>query len=333
MKNFAVALGFALFSACSADLPETKGNLLLSNEQQPIDPALGKALLTEPSLQGVAGSSSFKVPTFQLKLADADYAEIVRCARSYQLVGPSGKKVQELDTKSATRQENMRYALAEAKANQNSCRILGTFVVRDPFQDFTASDGEYYYIVNPCVQQDRSTVINVNCSYNLAVTNPIKVADSAVSKEFVQAATELATAEAKLSATVQRLYRRTERMMLIKDGCESRYFTDAANVQILKSVVNVTSVAVQAVVNVTLTGQGGALLSKFIGDARNAFVSTPGPQYKCPKYDYERDAGRIEFSTLEPQLTEIIEIQGKMSKANAEFRKLDAEILKDVRAR
>jgi hypothetical protein len=331
MGKIIFAILATLFVGCQGEVPmrgaQSSGDAAVDN----VDPTLARVTVGAPTIAGVSGSSGLQVPTFQITLKDADYVEVVRCARSYKLTAPNGKTFEEIEGDSPTRRENLRYALAEAKGNQNACRILGTYVLRNPFQDLAANDGEYYYIVNPCVQKERSSVANVNCSYEIAVTAPIAVSGSVLGKEFVASAAELATAEAQLSATLQRMYRRSEELLFLKDICETNFIMDSASAQVVKALVGVASVGLQIVANTVFVGVGGMVASAVIGNLTQAFMSTPGPQYRCPKYDAVRKEGQEEFKLLEPQLKAVAEARAKMSAVNGEFKRLDEEILKSVR--
>jgi hypothetical protein len=326
-----IGLAFALLMVgCRADVP-MKGSVSSADSDSPIDPRLGRVNLGEVSMETISQGGSLRLPQFSIGLQDADYVEVVRCAKSYRLAAPNGKTHDEIDENSPTRTENLRYALAEAKANVNACRILGTYVIRETFQDITAEDGSYYYIVNPCVRQERSTIANLNCSYNISVTGVVDVAGSGVTSDFVKAAAGLAEAEARLSATMQRMYRRIELLKELKDTCDQNYITASMNSQILKSVLSAATIGLQMAAGAVFGPVGGFVGGQFFGALRGAFAAAPSPQYKCPRYDAERAAGAEEYKLLEPQLRALSEARAGMSAINGAFKKLDESILQSVR--
>jgi hypothetical protein len=301
-----------------------------TTSQAPVDPGTVSAQVSAPALMAASDGSSLQVPGFTVSRNLADYVEVLRCAKSFIPFAPGVGDARNLSKSSPTWRDNMRYAFAEAKAAYSECKIIGDHIVADSVRDLSSPSGQYYYIINPCVDQERTTKANVYCSYDLVFT-PTIIYENKLSGEFIDAAGELARLEGMLSATMSRLYRHAEAMHQFRNTCDVEFFAATTNDRAMKAVAGIVTTGLAVGAGAVMGAGSAAVARQFLGVMQQVFLSAPPPGYQCAQFDQERAAGESDYGLLESQLTAVMEASKKLSEINAQYRKLDDSLLQYVR--
>lgn len=158
-----------------------------------------KAVITVSATEVKAGSfgAGYKVPTFGLQFTGADYAMILRCVASYH--GAMDTAI----AADADKDINTRkWTWLDAFGNPLLCKVAATRAMATDFQDVSAPNGDFFYLVNPCVSSDHSANGQDQCGYKLALTPNTISYRGAISAAFSAKADELVSAEAQYDQLV-----------------------------------------------------------------------------------------------------------------------------------
>ncbi len=139
-------------------------------------------------------------------LRTADYVEIIRCKKSFDIYTPMGtESLNDLYwNKSLTHidREEKRFAWQLAKSNTRTCYIVQEFWTKPIYEDIASTDCNtmpgvpcWYYAVNPCISKARSITRKNECSYNISFTKPFYF-ENGLRGDVLEAASKVAKAEA-----------------------------------------------------------------------------------------------------------------------------------------
>lgn len=331
MKYITLAFALALVG-CSDEKPKMKEVQRNSAEAKPLDPKNAKAAFTSTNPVDIARateSSSLKVPTINLVQFDtADFVQIMRCAESVKLKAPDGTDIDLIARGSETRKDQLRWAWQNALGRSNECRLVGTQIIRSKIQDLAAPSGKFYYVVNPCVTESRSTSGDKGCSYDLLVS-PVVEYESEVTEEFVEAAAELASVEGRLSANFQEYYSIAKRIEYKLQACNQANAEKQAAAAFLAGLGKIVSLGL-SVVGGVVAGPVGTTIGRAVGGVLNLAVFANAPEVSlCEDVTDLIKRGRYLESRIQANESEVIEKRSQMADLESTFDDLNDLIRRD----
>ncbi|MCB9229607.1 MAG: hypothetical protein H6618_08345, partial [Deltaproteobacteria bacterium] len=156
----------------------------------------------------------FPLPGFDIQQNRNDYVMILRCQESYRI-----SFLEELSAVETSGHKKGQWLWLDSLGNPSLCKIASRRLNGTRFEDMGASDGSFFYVVNPCVSEGLSSTGADGCSYLLAVSNTVSYRNSPGS-QFLRISAELADAESAYDAVMSRLLGLSKRLMNSKSSCE-----------------------------------------------------------------------------------------------------------------
>ena len=157
----------------------------------------------------------FTVPTFSFRYQDADYVQILRCASRFS------ERFAFFLGRDSNDAQGAKWAWYDSLGSTDLCRIAAHRTTIDRFQDISARNGSFFYIINPCVSAHRSTTGRDTCSFRLVKTSEIHF-EGSLSAAFQQKASELIEAEARYNTLVTELKGLTDTLLMQRRSCETQ---------------------------------------------------------------------------------------------------------------
>lgn len=312
------------FTAC-VDAPAPRrtqpGNLIT---QSLLDPANASATVTAAPkrFEGLKGD----VPVVTIVFGGADSAEVWRCRANFELVYGDGlQKLANLPKTSSEYRAAAEEAFKRMRGDVAACRAIAPSTTAQTVTDYAATDGSFYYIVNPCVSQASSITKKQGCSYNLEITPKIEYRNTRTAGE-IEVLTELMTAEGRLYANFNNMRRAAEEANESMTTCIlNEASRRAAQAQLSGLVKLVSGLALAPMINGLMTGVGTAL-----NGALNQMLDMAVPQeiddIECPQAQVNSDY----YSELQGQTVElakgVLEARNKLSELDSQYANVEKEL-------
>ena len=208
----------------------------------------------------------------------------------------------------------------------NDCKIVGTHIAREKFQDFSAKTGSFFYVINPCIIKERSSK-NEQCSFNLVFTQSVSYENS-MTKEFLRVAEDLSQAEGILAGLYSQLYYYSQIIHKNQDECEEKYAFDQSRMNFWKGLTSLTFGSVGAVVGGLVSG-GTAALQGFqtgLGVAVGFFGKQAPLPLVCPLVDESIKKATATSGLMEGAFKNVLELRQKLATLNHSYAALDGTI-------
>jgi hypothetical protein len=198
-------------------------------------------ITTEPQLVESALIKGMQVPSMAIDLQKADFAQVLRCGKSYVVKSLSGELL--FDKNKPSSSDDLQWAWRQAVNHRNSCQMVGSYIVTKQFEDIAAAKGEYYYLLNPCVAAEHSATGKDTCSFNVVKSQTVLMGAgfSAALQEKAQA---LSQAEAELSAASEQAMLVAKKLEMHLRACEELVAHDTNMLNMRNGLITASSMTV-----------------------------------------------------------------------------------------
>ncbi len=169
------------------------------------------------------GDFGVSVPTFTIDYSNNNFVQILRCAASYH----QSLEEQYAKVAASTDYKERRWPWDDAFGNPTFCKVVSTKTSAKEYADLAASNGRFFYIINPCVTAEFSTSKQEECSYNLTFTDNFEFKD-ALSDQFTLQASKLGEAESTYDGTVLLFMGLTQSLMDLQNSCLVQFQNEQA---------------------------------------------------------------------------------------------------------
>lgn len=126
----------------------------------PIDPSTAKLTsVSDPTLGNANQDSTLQVPTITLSgvgkpSSTVDYVMVARCNKTLKLTTVFGVDIDKVPQSDPMRLSQLEYVwINSIFGNKQECKLVGTKIAREQIQDLAAKSGNFYYVLNPCLNK------------------------------------------------------------------------------------------------------------------------------------------------------------------------------------
>ncbi|NRA45962.1 MAG: hypothetical protein HRU09_13500 [Oligoflexales bacterium] len=192
-------------------LPESKGTGLAFELIDPQGAAV-KVEVAAPSSE--VFQESYRLPSFSMTFGENDYVKILRCQASYrEYLDYSLSQV------NTNKVNSRKWIWTDSFGDSKNCKVASNRFNSTDFQDLGAKNGQFFYLINPCVSASISINGKDECSYHLTLTENLDYKDSP-STQVLQQSMELADAESAYDAIISRLLGLSRAVLNERERCE-----------------------------------------------------------------------------------------------------------------
>ena len=145
--------------------------------------------------------------------------------------------------------------------NPRKCKVAAVRAGDNEFQDISAPNGSFFYVINPCVSEANSTSGVDECSHRLVMTPNVLEYSGSLSQHFIAKTEELLRAEAAYNALMNKLNGLTRRITLAKEQCladfrkaTEDYKNDRSAAQTAKGMDTLAAIGIAAGIGVLAGG-------------------------------------------------------------------------------
>lgn len=298
----------------------------------PIAPEQASAsITTAPVVAAASEESRLKVPVLAFARQNADFVMIARCPKSFVMRTPAGDDIKTLAPTLPTRLSQLRWAWQNAAFDAAGCRLVGSYVARDKFEDLAAKSGSFYYVINPCVMKERSTNPTENCSYNLSISEPVSNYTNTLSAEFLAEAENLANAEATFAGIYSQLYFIAQSIQVNQDACERQWAFEQSRANFFQGLKSLVAIGIGAAVGGIMSGGAATIqgAKTGLGIASALFPERNATPPKCPVVDDLITKATAVTGRAEGAQKAVLDVRAKLSELNSAYAKLDSSIQKN----
>ncbi len=158
------------------------------------------------------------VPRISIKKDGADYVQILRCAAGYRFLTAMGQTLGEI-TPGYSARDDFRSAWDLALSRSTDCKMVAEYVLSNEYPDLAADSGDYYYVLNPCLDKTHTPSKRSECSYHLAVSSVFSY-ESQILKAYSEKTKALMKAQGELDALFGEFYFIVETFKSHLKACE-----------------------------------------------------------------------------------------------------------------
>lgn len=187
-----------------------------------MDPNTAKVGVSPVVVEAKDFGPAFKVPTFDITYTVNNFVRILRCDQSYR--GFLEERI--IEVEGTENFDDRKWVWADAFGNPKFCKVAAIQTMATTFQDIAAPNGDFFYVINPCVSKELSVTNKEDCSHFLTLSGVISYRD-ALSDTFLRKAAELSDAEGEYDAIVARLNGLVKNLSAYKEACQLRFEFDA----------------------------------------------------------------------------------------------------------
>ncbi|MFK7873013.1 MAG: glycine zipper family protein [Oligoflexales bacterium] len=281
-------------------------------------------------------------PSFQFSINHNEgFVEIMRCHGNFEFklltgdfIFPEGSSYADKNLQSF----ELEGAWKKAFDDERSCSLIsqGTGVLT--VQDVAATDGTFYYILNPCVP-DFSLKDGQRCSYKLVRTEFVIDFENTVTKDLSQLGKDLAEAETLLNERFGRLKVEAKKIIRALESCENVQTHEMAQKSFLTGLTQLAATATGAVIGGVLGGpQGAVIAGQLLGTVGTLVgsIAFPPSQDECAieaRDSWARFELLWEGDAQSPGVSDMVQqaslMQSELNQSYCEYRSNNAEILGD----
>jgi hypothetical protein len=225
---------------------------------------------------GVAGGgieakdfgAGFKVPSFTIERQNSSFVQILRCREVMQ------DTLKNSIDAAKDRVDESEWTWRDAFGNNTMCQVASLRFMDHVFQDIAAPDGNYVYLLNPCVSQDVSETGKEACSFRLVVTPAIRFTGSP-SSTFRLKAKALQETEDTYNFFIEKLRLSVQQLAQLKDQCAMNFATAQEDAQWGKAMGDLATLAGSLALGVT-TYFGARALRSSSSSVGKTIAAHPG---------------------------------------------------------
>lgn len=199
-----------------------------------------------------------EVPVLNITFDKSDFVQVLRCAASYRLKTLTGEDLRTLVGRPVLRSE-MEWAWAQAIEDKRICKVVGTNVTLEKFQDFSAPTGSYYYVINPCINKEHSINRAPGCSFRLKISRVFDYTNS-FKDEIREKTAELSQAEGALNAEIQNAISLARKIEIHLRACENMLAHDKQMVNFKKGMIQLAALLIGGTIGNILGGPNMAVM-------------------------------------------------------------------------
>jgi hypothetical protein len=315
----------ALLVACTDSPPPRKtvanNNLTAQSLMQP-----EKAAVSVTAASKRFDSFKGDIPVVTIAYSGADSADVWRCRASFSLVYGNGlQKLSELSKSSPEYRSSAKEAFERMRGDVAACRAITKTTTAPTVTDYAATDGKFYYIVNPCVSKAASATGELGCSYNLEITQVIDYKNTRTDYE-VEVLGGLTDAEGRIYGNFNSMRRAAEEANASMTSCVlEEAGKRAAQAQLFGVIKLVSALVVAPVVNGLMAGVGTVL-----NGAINQLLGMAAPQQiqqiECPAARVKMEF-YTELQGKTVQLAqEVLEARQKLAELDGAYKAVEKEL-------
>jgi len=232
------------------------------------------------------------VPTLNLTFSNANHTEVFRCGASFELKYGNGiQKLKDVPTSDPNYLEYAKDAFGRMRTNGSDCVKIGVGNSLNVVRDYGAQSGDFYYIVNPCVTSDQSTTNRQDCSYQLAITEPVQYTNTRAQAE-VDILNTFLKAEGELYANFKEMEAINTSVVAIETTCVLDEADRQAVAARSQAIMGIIKTVATTVINGLAPGVGTALGAvvdalgnlKKAGAGPNVGSTCPAAETKIARY-------------------------------------------------
>lgn len=191
-----------------------------------VDPNAVRVKVSSSTVTADSFGDGFLVPTFDIEFQGNDYVQILRCQESYR---PQLQTM--LASVNMDKRDDRKWAWYDSFGNPAMCKVATRRTTATHYQDITAQNGNFFYVINPCVSAEQSQTGRDDCSFYLVLTNSL-VYEGSLSAAFSQKAYELAEVEARYDQLTTKLKVLIASLLSQKGACEAALQMKAQNARV-----------------------------------------------------------------------------------------------------
>ncbi|MEN9827334.1 MAG: hypothetical protein RI953_3079 [Pseudomonadota bacterium] len=319
------AFGFLLAGniAC-VDTPASTKNPSNLSAQSLMDPNAASATVSSATkrFEGLKGD----VPVVSISYGGADSAEVWRCRASFSMVYGNGlQKLSDLPKSSPEYRAAAAEAFKRMRGELSSCRAIASATTAQTVTDFAATEGKFYYVVNPCVSEAASTTKRAGCSFALEITPVLDYKNTRTDYE-VEVLAGMSSAEGRLYGNFNGMRRAAEEANTSYAACVEQAAADRAQQAQLMGLIKLVSAAVVTpLVNGLMAGVGTALngaINELLGKAAPQQIM----QIDCPPAKVKLEY----YNQLQSQTVqiakEVLEARSKLAEFDSQYASVEKEL-------
>ena len=323
--QFAVVLLPALLAACNEQVPPRRpagSNLTAAQAQMDPNKASITATAATKRFEGLKGD----VPVVTLAFSGADTAEVWRCSSRFNLVYGNGlQKLAELPKSSPEYRSSAKDAFTRMRGELSSCRAISRGTTGNTVTDYAATNGSFYYVINPCVSKEASTTSSSACSFDLSITPPIEYKNTRTDYE-IEVLGGLTDAEGRLYGNFNSMRRAAEEANASMTSCVlEEAGKRAAQAQLFGLIKVVSAVALTPLVNGLVAGVG-TLLNEAVNKVLGMAAPQQITQIECPAARVSMEFyNELQGKTVQ-LATEVLEARRKLAELDGQYVSVEKEL-------
>lgn len=182
---------------------------------------LGKEIKFSPS--DLFNNPNYTFPEISITKISADFVQLLRCNNSYKFTTLTGQTLDKIEGQTSELQEK-KDAWLQAVNDYRNCKIVADYVSEPLYQDLGAPSGDYYYIINPCINALKSKTNKEACSYKLEMSATFGF-ENLFDKDLREKAVEIARIQGALMAKIEEIRNLADLLELRIRYCENYYAT------------------------------------------------------------------------------------------------------------
>jgi hypothetical protein len=266
------------------------------------------------------------VPVVTLAFSGADTAEVWRCSTRFNLVYGNGlQKLAELPKSSPEYRSSAKDAFTRMRGELSSCRAIAKETTGNTVTDYGATNGSFYYVVNPCVSKAASITSAAACSFDLSITPPIEYKNTRTDYE-IEVLGGLTDAEGRLYGNFNSMRRAAEEANASLTSCVlEEAGKRAAQAQLFGVIKIVSAVALAPLVNGLVAG-AGSLLNEAVNKVLGMAAPQQIAQIECPaarvSMEFYND---LQGKTVQ-LATEVLEARKKLAELDGQYVSVEKEL-------
>ena len=305
------------------------------------DPAAGRVSFVDPNngtevshgdpyLGPASEGSTVKVPYISVRLKGATYFELMRCDYRYVLQIPTGENLNTLDANTPDYPSKARWAWQEALGDSRDCHIVGSAIAREQLPDITAPTGGFFYVVNPCVQQEMSSTGVGGCSYALATSNALNFKNE-INARFLEIAQTLSTLEGNVTHLLFKLKVAASSFYHLRESCELIHADEQAHKGFFAAIIQLAVFVVAYAVATYFGGPAvGAMVANTALSITAMFLGAYGKgELKCRGADQELHTMENTSKEFQAAVKQVFAARKQMGEVEVRYKQINDQLVSD----
>ncbi|MBI2603286.1 MAG: hypothetical protein HYW48_09540 [Deltaproteobacteria bacterium] len=263
-----------------------------------MDPSTARATIAKEitySPSDVFNNPNYTFPEVAITKTSAGFIQLLRCNNSYKFTTLTGQSLDQIKGKPSELQD-MKDAWLQAINDYRNCKIVADYVSEPVYQDLAAPSGDYYYIINPCLNALKSKTNKEACSYRLEMSDPFGF-ENLFEKDLRDKAVEISRIQAALMAKIEEVRNLADLLELRIRYCENYYATTETEKQWKVGMIMLGSGGLGYAIGSSFGGPNmGVMLGQFTMMATSSVLTQKlnlGPQMNTCLISEEKHAENL----------------------------------------